>query len=278
MKITNLQGGVDLHNGVFMPYFGLGVFLAEEGNQVEEAVTTALDAGYIHIDTASIYKNEVGVGRAVKNHDLSREELFITTKLWNTDQGYDQSLKAFESSLKKLDTDYIDLYLIHWAVEGKYKDSWRALEKLYHEGAVRAIGVSNFTETHLLDLMETSEIVPMVNQVEFHPMLQQNALQIFCKQHKIQYEAWSPLMRGKFTQLSEALTPIADKYIKTIPQIILRWNLQKGIVTIPKSVNRNRILENADIFDFYLTEEDMNVIANLDENHRLGPDPDNFSF
>ncbi|MBU8905817.1 aldo/keto reductase [Desertibacillus haloalkaliphilus] len=266
-----------LHNGVKMPWLGLGVYKAEEGNEVERAVKTAIEAGYRSIDTASFYFNESGVGNAVKDVEVPREELFITTKVWNDDQGYEETLAAFEESRKKLDLDYIDLYLIHWPVAGKFKDTWRALEKLYKDGLVKAIGVSNFQIHHLKDLMETAEIKPMVNQVEFHPLLTQKELLNYCKQENIQLEAWRPLTRGELFD-DPTVVELSKKYGKSPAQVMLRWNLEHGVVTIPKSVTEKRIVENADIFDFELEQADVEKLDQLNQNKRLGPDPDNFDF
>jgi len=275
--ITDIQGTFKLNNGVHMPYFGLGVYLSDNNQEVVDAIQWAIDAGYRHIDTASIYKNEEGVGKAIRQSHIPRKELFVVSKVWNSDQGYESTLKAFEESLNRLHLDYLDLYLIHWPVEGKYIETWKALEKLYNEGRIKAIGVSNFMKHHLENLMENSEITPMVNQMEFHPHLVQQDLVDFCNKHGIQYEAWSPMMQGKIFKLN-ILDDLASKYQKTVAQIVLRWNLQKGIITIPKSVKKQRIISNADLFDFELSKEDMNYIDSLDKNHRNGPDPNNFNF
>ncbi len=266
-----------LHNGVKMPWLGLGVYKAAEGEEVERAVRTALEVGYRGIDTAAIYGNERGVGKAVRESGLPREEVFITTKVWNDRQGYESTLQAFERSRQRLGVEYVDLYLIHWPVKGKYKDTWRALEKLYKDGWVRAIGVSNFQIHHLEDLLADCEIRPMVNQVELHPCLTQEPLRDFCRQRQIQVEAWSPLMRGQIFD-HPVVVELSRKYGKTPAQILLRWDLQHGIVTIPKSVRPERIRENAGIFDFTLAEEDMAKLDALNENRRIGPDPDNFDF
>lgn len=277
----NLQSATTLHNGVNMPWFGLGVFKVEEGTEVVEAVKTAIKNGYRSIDTAAIYQNEEGVGEGIriglKEAGISREDLFVTSKVWNADFGYDSTIEAYETSLKKLGLDYLDLYLIHWPVEGKYKDTWKALEYLYENGRVKAIGVSNFHIHHLKDILKDAKIIPMVNQVEFHPKLIQTELLSFCKEHQIQMEAWSPLMQGQLLEDS-TLKEIADAHGKSVAQIILRWDLQNGVITIPKSIKEHRIIENSSIFDFELTPEDMSKINALNENKRVGPDPDNFDF
>lgn len=279
--MKNLQDTTTLHNGVKMPWFGLGVFKVEEGPELINAVKSAIKHGYRSIDTAAIYENEEGVGQAIhealKETNISREDLFITSKVWNSDLGYESTLAAYETSLKKLGLDYLDLYLIHWPVEGKYKEAWRALETLYKEGKVKAIGVSNFQVHHLEDLLKDAEIKPMINQVEYHPRLTQEKVKAFCQQHNIQMEAWSPLMQGQLLD-NPVLQTIADKHGKSIAQVILRWDLQNGVVTIPKSTKEHRIVENAAIFDFDLTVEEIQQINELNENHRVGPDPDNFDF
>lgn len=279
--VNSLQDTTPLHNGVEMPWFGLGVFKVEEGPELVNAVKVAIKHGYRSIDTAAIYGNEEGVGQGIREGleeaGIAREDLFVTSKVWNSDLGYDSTIAAYETSLKKLGLEYLDLYLIHWPVEGKYKEAWRALETLYKEGKVKAIGVSNFQIHHLKDLMKEAEVKPMVNQVECHPRLTQKEVQAFCLQEGIQLEAWSPLMQGELLD-NEALQEIATKYGKSVAQVILRWDLQNGIVTIPKSTKEHRIVENSSIFDFELTEEDMAQINVLNQNHRVGPDPDNFDF
>ncbi|WP_281361159.1 aldo/keto reductase [Kroppenstedtia pulmonis] len=281
MIAKNLQDKTTLHNGVKMPWFGIGVFKVEEGPELVNAVKAAIKHGYRSIDTAAIYENEEGVGQGIregiKEAGISREDLFVTSKVWNTDLGYESAIAAYETSLNKLGLEYLDLYLIHWPVEGKYKDAWRALETLYKEGRVKTIGVSNFQIHHLEDLMKDAEIKPMVNQVEYHPRLTQKELQSFCREHGIQLEAWSPLMQGQLLD-HQVLQDIANKYGKSTAQVILRWDLQNGVVTIPKSTKEHRIVENATVFDFELTEEDMKRIDDLNQNDRVGPDPDNFDF
>ncbi|MEH7106921.1 aldo/keto reductase [Bacillus sp. JJ1764] len=261
-----------LSNGVKMPWLGFGTYKVENGTTVIESVKEALNNGYRHIDTASYYDNEEGVGIAIKESGLSRKEIFLVSKVWNSDQGYEKTLKAFETSIKKLGTDYLDLYLIHWP-HPLHNETWRALEKLYKEEYIKAIGVSNFKVDHLKGIMATAEVVPMVNQIEFHPQLIQNDLIEFCKKHHIQLEAWSPLMRGKVFE-NQLLDELAKKYEKTISQIVLRWDLQMGVVTIPKSTNSARIKENAGIFDFEITKDDIDKITQLEKGLRIGSDPE----
>ncbi len=275
--ITDIKGSFTLHNGVKMPYFGLGVYLSKDGSEVINAVKWALQSGYRHIDTAAIYNNEEGVGEGMKASGIPREDIFLVSKVWNSEQGYDSTIKAFETSLQKLNTEYLDLYLIHWPVNGKYKETWRALEDLYRQKRIRAIGVSNFLQHHLEDLLKEVSIVPMVNQMEFHPYLVQQELLDFCRSKNIQYEAWSPLMQGNVFKM-DVFKEMAEKYKKTIAQIVLRWDLQKGVVTIPKSSKKQRIIDNAAIFDFSISKEDMVVLEGLDKRKRFGPDPDTFDF
>ncbi|WP_430510777.1 aldo/keto reductase [Gottfriedia solisilvae] len=279
--MNNLNSRVKLNNGIEMPVVGLGVFQVEDGQIVIDSVKAAIKNGYSSIDTAAIYGNEEGVGQGIKEaieeNGISREDLFITSKVWNADLGYQSTLDAFELSLKKLGLDYLDLYLIHWPVEGKYVESWKALETLYKTGKVKAIGMSNFQIHHLQDVLEIAEIKPMVNQVELHPLLSQVELRNFLKENSIQVEAWAPLMQGQLFE-NETLLKIAKAHDKSIAQIVLRWHLQNEIVIIPKSVKEHRIQENANIFDFELTIEEMKTIDALNQNHRVGPDPDNFDF
>ncbi|AME07848.1 aldo/keto reductase [Bacillus siamensis] len=278
---THLQAKATLHNGVEMPWFGIGVFKVEEGAELVNAVKTALVHGYRSVDTAAIYGNEEGVGEGIRQGlqeaGLKREDIFVTSKVWNADLGYEETLKAFDTSLEKLGLDYLDLYLIHWPVEGKYIDAWRALETLYRDGRIKAIGVSNFQIHHLKHLMKETEIKPMINQVEYHPRLTQKELHAFCAEQNIQLEAWSPLMQGQLLD-HPVLQEIAEKYGKSAAQVILRWDLQNGVITIPKSTKKHRIEENANVFDFELSADDMKRIDDLNENLRVGPDPDNFDF
>ncbi|MFC0392032.1 aldo/keto reductase [Paenibacillus mendelii] len=277
----HLQDTTKLHNGVQMPWLGLGVFKVEEGEELVQAVKSAIASGYRSIDTAAVYANEKGVGQgireAIRENNLSREDLFITSKVWNADLGYESTLAAYETSLDKLGLEYLDLYLIHWPVEGKYEEAWRALETLYNEKRVKAIGVSNFQIHHIEKLMKKAAIKPMVNQVEFHPRLTQPELRKYCKEQGIQMEAWSPLMQGQLLD-DPTLQEIAGKHGKSVAQIILRWDLQHGVITIPKSTKEQRIIENASVFDFELSQEDLARIDGLNQNLRVGPDPDNFDF
>lgn len=280
MKL-HLQSTTKLHNGVDMPWLGLGVFKVEEGSELVEAIKAAIKHGYRSIDTAAAYANESGVGQgiheALAENGLSRNDLFVTSKVWNSDQGYEETLAAFDTSLSKLGLDYLDLYLIHWPVAGKYKDTWRAMEKLYKDGRVKAIGLSNFQVHHLEDLLQDAEIKPMINQVEFHPYLTQKELLTFTRKHGIQLEAWSPLMQGELLN-QPVLQEIAGKHGKSVAQVILRWDLQNGVITIPKSIKEHRIIENASLFDFELTSTEMEQIDALNQDRRVGPDPDNFDF
>lgn len=276
-NISDINGSFKLHNGVEMPYLGLGTYQSDNDQEVIDAVANALQLGYRHIDTASIYGNEEGVGRGIQKSGVERSEIFLVSKVWNTDQGYESTLKAFEESLKRLDTDYLDLYLIHWPVGNKYKDTWRALEKLYKEKRIRAIGVSNFMQHHLEDLLIDAEVVPMVNQMEFHPYVVQQGLIDFCVSKGIQYESWSPFMQGKVFGL-DICKELSAKYDKSVAQVILRYNLQKGIVAIPKSAKKDRIISNANIFDFELSAQDIAFLDGLDRGERIGPDPNNFDF
>ncbi|MBZ5214376.1 aldo/keto reductase [Bacillus paralicheniformis] len=281
MTAKNLQDRITLNNGSDMPWFGLGVFKVEEGPELVQAVKTAIKHGYRSIDTAAIYGNEEGVGQGIreglKEAGISREDLFVTSKVWNDDLGYDETIAAYEASLEKLGLDYLDLYLIHWPVEGRYKAAWKALETLYEQGRVKAIGVSNFHVHHLEDLLKDAAVKPVIDQVEYHPRLTQKELQAFCRSHSIQLQAWSPLMQGQLLS-HPLLKDIADKHGKTPAQVILRWDLQNGVITIPKSTKAERIAQNADVFDFELTLEEMKQIDGLNENTRVGPDPDNFDF
>ncbi|MCR8986491.1 aldo/keto reductase [Brevibacillus laterosporus] len=274
--MTLLTDGATLANGVVKPWLGLGVYKAEDGAEVEQAIRLALEAGYRSIDTAAIYENEAGVGKAIRDSKIPREEIFVTTKVWNTEQGYESTLQAFDTSLQKLGLDYIDLYLVHWPVPGKYKETWRALETLYKKGLVRSIGVSNFHIHHLEDLLSVCEVKPMLNQIEMHPYLIQKELRQYCEQHGIYVEAWRPLMRGNLEV--PLVQEMAERYQKTPAQIVLRWDLQHNVLVIPKSVKKERIIENAGLFDFELTDADMALLDGLNRDQRFGPDPDHFDY
>ena len=264
----DIETSVILNNEVKMPQLGLGTWQAE-GNNVYEAVKFALQHGYRHIDTAKIYGNEKEVGRAIADSGVAREEIFVTTKLWNSD--HDNPREAFNASLEKLGLDYVDLYLIHWPVPQR-KKSWKVLESIYEEGKAKSIGVSNFTIKHLKELLEDVKVVPAVNQVEYSCFLNQEELLDFCKENKIQLEGYSPLARAtRFEE--EKLRSIADNHSKTPAQVMIRWQLQKGIVTIPKSVKTERIKQNADVFDFELSDEEIQTLDALDEGYRTVPDP-----
>lgn len=279
---NNLNSTITLNNGIEMPRVGLGVFRVENSSELVNAVKVAIKNGYRSIDGAAIYGNEEAMGEGIregiKESGISREDLFITSKVWNADLGYESTIAAYEASLKRLDVDYLDLYLIHWPVEGKYKEAWRALEYLYKEGRVKAIGVSNFQVHHLQDLLKDAEIKPVINQIELHPYLSQEKVREFCKENDIQVEAWSPLMAGNGLLENDILKEIAKKYNKTTAQVVLRWDLQNQVITIPKSTNEGRLVENIDIFGFNLSNDDMDRIDSLNKDLRVGPDPDNFDF
>ena len=273
----SIKDSMTLNNGREIPCVGLGVYKANEGGEVEGAITYALSIGCRLIDTAAVYYNEAGVGKAVNNISVPRSDIFITTKLWNDRHGFHEAQKAFEESLERLNMTYVDLYLIHWPVDEKIGDTWKAFEKLYNEGRALSIGVSNFLEHHLNDLINTAEILPSVNQIEFHPYLQQKELVNFCKSKGIIIEAWSPLARGRVLG-DPIILSLSKKYGKTPAQVILRWAYQSGIVVIPKSVHQSRIKENVSIFDFKIEESDMEEIERLDkgEKGRFGAHPDKF--
>ncbi|MFE2555736.1 aldo/keto reductase [Streptomyces sp. NBC_00090] len=260
-----------------MPQLGFGVWQVPD-DEAATAVTTALESGYRSIDTAAIYQNERGTGQAVAASGIPREELFVTTKLWNSEQGYDSTMRAFDASLDKLGLDHVDLYLIHWPLPSKdaYVDTYRAFEKIHADGRARAIGVSNFLPEHLERLIGETSVVPAVNQIELHPQLQQGASREAHARHGIATEAWSPLGQGKGLLDVPAIVAIARKHGRTPAQVVLRWHLQLGNVVIPKSVTPSRIRENIDVFDFELDTEDLAAIAALDENRRIGPDPAEF--
>jgi diketogulonate reductase-like aldo/keto reductase len=275
--MMDLSSTVKLNNGLEIPWVGLGTYLSKVGKETEQAVRWALEIGYRHIDTAAFYQNEADVGRALHDSGVPREKVFITTKVWNSDQGYQATLKAFDRSRKNLGLDTVDLYLVHWPVKGKIRDTWKAMEKLLADGSVRAVGVSNFLAHHLQEITSSSSVVPAVNQVEFHPFLVQEDLLSYDERAGIRHEAWSPLVRGRGLD-TPAIVQIARKLDRTPAQVILRWDLQKGVVTIPKSVRRERILENSKVFDFTLDEAEVRAISALDTGTRIGPNPDNVNF
>ena len=266
---------VTLNNGTLMPQLGFGVFLVPD-DEADRAVTEALDAGYRSIDTAALYENEEGTGRALARSGIPREELFVTTKLWNTEQGYDTTLRAFDASLARLGLDHVDLYLIHWPVPSrdKYVETWTALEEIYADGRAKAIGVSNFQPSHLQRLFDETGVVPAVNQIELHPRLQQEALRDFDAANDVATEAWSPLGRGNGVLDDPVVLKAAEKHGRTPAQTVLRWHLQLGNVVIPKSVTPSRIRENLDVFGFALDEDDMRAFRGLETGTRVGPDPD----
>ncbi|MFT2014325.1 aldo/keto reductase [Streptomyces sp. 796.1] len=268
---------ITLNNDVTIPQLGFGVWQVEN-EAATAAVSTALEAGYRSVDTAAAYGNEEGTGKAIAESGVPREELFVTTKVWNSDHGYDATLRAFDSSLTKLGLDYVDLYLIHWPLpaRGTFVDTYKALEKVYAEGRAKTIGVSNFHPAHLERLLAETSVVPVLNQIELHPQLQQQELRDFHAKHGIATEAWSPLGSGKGLLDEPAIAAIAAKHGKSPAQVVLRWHLQLGTIVIPKSVTPSRIRENIDVFDFALDADDLAAIAGLDQGRRTGPDPDTF--
>lgn len=260
---------VILNNGVEMPILGFGVYQIPDAEECERIVLQAIEAGYRLIDTAAAYMNEEAVGKAIKKSGVAREELFITTKLWIQDSGYESTKRAFEKALKRLQLDYLDLYLIHQPY-GDIYGSWRAMEDLYHEGKIRAIGVSNFQQDRLMDLIVFNKVVPAVNQIETHPFNQQIETNSFLIENKVQMESWGPFAEGKNNLFqNELLVSLAQKYMKSVAQIVLRWLIQREIVAIPKSVHKDRMFENFNIFDFELTSEDMDAIVSLDTRQSL---------
>ena len=284
MNKLNINSKIVLNNQTKMPVIGFGVFRMAEGDEVENAVKWAFGAGYRMIDTAMIYKNEEGVGRAIRESEIKREELFITTKLWNTDQGYENVFKAMDLSLSKLGLDYVDLYLIHWPTASgdrvkftsidKREETWRAMEEIYKSGKAKVIGVSNYTINHLEEIKKYAKILPAVNQVEFHPFLYQEELLNYCKQNNIVLQAHSPLAENRGNE-NEAVKSIAKKYDKSPTQIFIRWSLQHGCVPIPKSTHKERIEENINVFDFDISSEDIEMLDGLNINLRVRADPTN---
>lgn len=273
---------VTLNNGLEMPLVGYGVFRVPDGDDLADAVKTAIAKGYRSIDTAQVYRNEESVGRgiraAIDEGLVAREELFVTSKVWNDGLSYEETLAAYASSLEKLGLDYLDLYLIHWpGLDTNYIEAYKALEKIYQDGRVRSIGVSNFHVHHLEHLLKETTVIPVINQIEFHPHLTQEEVRNYCKEHRIQVEAWSPLMNGSL--LEEALIQqLASKYNKTPAQIVLRYDVQHGVVTIPKTMTPSRMTENLDVFDFALADEEMAQLDSMNDGLRCGPDPEKFNF
>lgn len=271
-----IQSKVTLNNGVEIPYLGLGVFRSAEGKEAREAVRLSLELGYRHIDTAMIYGNEQSVGEAVRESSLPRSEIFVTTKLWNADQGYDSALEALETSLGKMGLEQVDLYLIHWPVQDKRLDSWRALETLYQQGRCRAIGVSNYMVHHLEELLEVAQVTPAVNQIELTPYNYRSRKDVvdFCRQHRIQVQAYSPLTRGQKLK-DPRLVDIAQRYNKSTAQILIRWALERELIVLPKSAHPERIKENAAIFDFSISKEDLELLESFDEGLHVAWNPVN---
>ena len=274
-----------LNNGIQIPCVGYGTWRTPAGEDTLNAVKEAIACGFRHIDTAQLYGNEESVGKGIKESGVSREELFVTTKLKNSEQGYDATLKAFEGSLKRLDLEYLDLYLIHWPIPGMFKENWKevsretwkAFERLYEEKLIRAIGLSNFLPHHIQNIAVTANIAPSVDQLEIHPYFTQKEAVAYCQKEKIQVQAWSPLGHGTVLQ-DETLLQIGKKYNKTAAQTALRWELQQDVLPISKSLNVDRMKQNMNIFDFNLTKEECEIITNLGEDGRTGPDPDNIDF
>ncbi|MBC2240489.1 aldo/keto reductase [Listeria booriae] len=274
LKVTDTK---KFHNGQEIPLVGLGVWKMRDEKEAIEAIQVAIESGYRAIDTAKVYENEEYVGQAIRETGIAREALTITSKLWNADHGYDETLRAFDTTLKKLQLDYLDLYLIHWPVLA-YKDSWRAMERLYNEGLIKSIGVSNFHQHHLENLFTTANEKPVIDQIEIHPLLSQKPLKAYLESQDIVHEAWSPLAQGGELLTNQPLQRIADKYNITIPQVILRWHLNNGSVIIPKSVTPERIRANIDLFGFDLAASDMADIDALNKDERKGSDPDSEEF
>ena len=264
-----------LENGIEMPQFGLGVYKMTNPEETFESISLAIKTGYRAIDTAAIYENEKVTGEAVRHSRVPREELFITSKVWNTDQGYDQTLRAFEMSLEKLGLDYLDLYLTHWPIKEHYVETYRAIERLYDEKLIRATGVSNHHAHHLESIFVNANTLPMVNQIEVHPRLTQKPLREFCKQNNIAVTSWSPLARGGLLT-EQTLQQIGYKYGKTPAQVVIRWHLQNDLIVIPKSVTPERIVENIEVGDFELSYEDIGIIDGLNLNERSGTNPDDY--
>ena len=269
----------ELNNGLKIPVLGLGVFRMDDKKEAYKSIRKAIDLGYRHIDTAMIYENEEPVGKAIRESGVDRADFFVTTKLWIDDIKNDNAQNALDSSLRKLGLDYVDLYLVHWPIKDKYVSIWKDMERIAATDKVRAVGVSNYQENHLKEILDLRSLVPAVNQIELHPYLSQNELVEFCTQHNIKIESWSPLCANKNNLLDEQiLKDLAEKYSKTPAQIILRWNIERGLIVIPKSSNPGRQKENIDLFDFSLTAEDIEKVNSLNKDLRVGPHPDVVGF
>jgi methylglyoxal/glyoxal reductase len=275
LQLASLADTVQIAPGVAINRLGLGTYRADEGPDVEGEIRYGLSIGYRTIDTAALYGNEDSVGRVVRESGLPRDQVFVATKVWNTDQGYGSTLRAFDASLERLGFDYVDLYLMHWPVPQKMSDTWRAMEEIQASGRARAIGVCNFLVHHLEALVGFANVPPALNQFEHHPRLQQPGLVEYCQAHGITPQAWAPVMRGRVLLIPE-LVQIAQAHSKTPAQVSIRWILQRGVTTIPKSIHEHRIAENADVYDFELTATEMAIIESLDRGERIGPDPDRF--
>ncbi|WP_404987812.1 aldo/keto reductase [Clostridium culturomicium] len=267
---------MELINEVKMPAIGIGTYKTGSDEETAHAVKFAIEAGYRHIDAAAFYGNEIGVGKGIKESGVKREDIFLVTKVWNDDHGYDKTMEAFNKSLERLQVEYLDLYLIHWPTKLN-SETWRAFEELYESGKVRAIGVCNFKEGHLEEIKESAKIMPMVNQMEVHPFNTRKKLREYCKVNNIQMVAWSPISRGRVLT-NELLIKLSEKYSKTITQVVLKWHIQNGVVPIPKSSNEGRIKENFEVFDFEIAKEDMELIASLNEDKSVTAGPDNTTF
>ncbi|EON74662.1 aldo/keto reductase [Lysinibacillus sphaericus] len=276
------MGNVTLNNGLEMPLVGYGVFRVPQGEDLAEAVKTAIAKGYRSIDTAQVYRNEESVGQgiraAIAEGLVTREELFVTSKVWNDGLSYEETLTAYDRSLEKLGLEYLDLYLVHWpGIDTNHIEAYKALEKIYQDGRVRSIGVSNFHVHHLENLLRETTVIPVINQIEFHPHLTQEEVRAYCKEHAIQVEAWSPLMNGALLE-EELIQELAAKYSRTPAQIVLRYDVQHGVVTIPKTMTPARMTENLDVFNFSLTDEEMAKLDAINDGLRCGPDPEKFNF
>ena len=279
-----IQDNYVLSNGVKIPCVGFGTWKLSDDESTVDIVKTAIDCGYRHIDTAFAYQNEKSVGKAIRECGLKRNELFVTSKLNNPDHGYERTLMEFEMTMNNLEVDYLDLYLIHWPIPLKYRDNWKemnketwkAFEELYKEGKIKAIGVSNFLEHHIDVIMESAEIAPMIDQLELHPQYVQREAVNYCKDHRIIVEAWSPLIKGQMSH--PILIKIAEKYNKTVAQLLLRWSIQHGFLPLPKASTREKMMENTDIFDFELSSEDIEVMKALEVFGSTGPNPDFLAF